>query len=56
MSVESVPVSEALSHSDTFEVSYHSFIRVLLSALESTEGKGHTSYRSHSTNIYIKNH
>ena len=39
MGVESVPVMAALSHADTLVVSYHSFSRVLLSALESMEGE-----------------
>ena len=45
MSVESVPLAEALSHAVTLEVSCHSITRVLLQALESMEGKGHTSYQ-----------
>ena len=56
MGVESVSVSEALSHADTVEISCDSTTRVLLPALESMESKRHTSYRSYSTNLYIKNH
>ena len=56
MGVESVSVTEALSHADTLEISCHSPTRVLLPALESIESKGHTSERSNSTNVYIQNH
>ena len=52
MSVESVSVTEALSHADTLEIS-HSRTRVVLPALESMESKKDTSY---STNVYIQNH
>ena len=45
MGVESVSVSEALSHADTLEISCHSPTRVLLPSLESMETKRHTSYR-----------
>ena len=56
MGVESVSVAEALSHADTFEISCHSPTRVLLPALESLEGKRHTSYRSYLINerLHIK--
>ena len=37
MGVENVPVSGAPSPANTLEVSYHSFIRILLSALPWTE-------------------
>ena len=36
---ESVPVSEALSHTGTLEVSYHSLTRVLLPSLELWKAK-----------------
>ena len=39
MGVESVSVTEALSHGDTLEISCHSPTRVLLPALESMESK-----------------
>ena len=45
-----------LSYVDTREVSCHSLIIVLLSALESLEGKKYTSYRNYSTDVYIQNH
>ena len=38
------------------EISCHSPTRVLLPALESMESKRHTSHRSYSTNVYIRNH
>ena len=56
MGVGSVPVATPLSHADTLEISCHSPTRVLMLALEFTEGKRHTSYRSYSTIIYIQNY
>ena len=63
MCFERVPVEGALSHADTLEFFYYyyyyyyrSFIRVLLLALESMEGKKYTRYQSHSTSVYIQNH
>ena len=56
LGVESVSVTEALSHADTLEISCHSPTRALLPALESMENKRHTSYRCYSTNVYIQNH
>ena len=42
MGVESVPVTEALSHAGTLKISCKSPPRVLLPAQESMEGKRHT--------------
>ena len=56
MGVESVSVAEAFFHADTLEISCHSPTRVILPALESTESKRHTRYRSYSTNVFIQNH
>ena len=47
---------ESVSFAGTLEISCHSPTRELLPALESMESKRHTSYRSHSTNVYIQNH
>ena len=49
-------VFQSRNHADTLEISCHSPTRVLLPALEPMESKGHTSYRSYSTNFYIQNH
>ena len=43
MGVESVSVTEARSHAETLDISYHSPTRVLLPAVESMESKRHTS-------------
>ena len=56
MGVESVLVTEALSHPDTLDISWNFPTRVLLPALESMENKRQPSYRSYSTNVYIQNH
>ena len=56
MGVESVSVVEAHSHAGTLEISCHSPTRVLLPALQSTESKRNTSYRSYLMNVYIQNH
>ena len=45
---------ESVSVADTLEDSCNSPTTVLLPALESMEGKRHTSYRSNSTNVFIK--
>ena len=49
-------VNGAISHADTLEIFCHSPTWVLLLALESMESKRHTSYQSHSMNVYIQNH
>ena len=47
---------EALSHTNTLEVSCYSLIIVLLPVLESMEGKKHPSYCCNSMKVYKQNH